>query len=116
MSTGYLLVLKNKNIFNSQINRIIMFKSFDVAYEYGKNLEPFMKKEIVYTQEEAEKNNVIWITSKNNYPQITCKIYPISNDTALNIYLTINESEKNIVQFLYKNLKINNIILTKKLN
>lgn len=110
MSNGYIVVLKNKNIFNSQINKVIMFKSFDIAYEYGKNLEPFMKKEIVYTKEEVEKNHVLWITSKNSFPQITCKIYPISNDTLLNIYLTIQEGEKNIIQFLYKNLKVNNLI------
>jgi len=110
MSNGYLVVLKNKNIFNSQINKVIMFRSFDIAYEYGKNLEPFLKKEIIYTKEDVNKNHVIWITSKNSFPQITCKMYPISNDTLLNIYLTIQDGEKNIINFLYKNLKVNNLI------
>ena len=111
MSNAYIIVLKSKTIFNSQILKVQMFKTFEKAYEYGNNIEPGTTKEIIYTREEVQKNRVLWITSKNIYPQQTCKIYSIPNDKILNIYLSCpNEKIATMVQYLYINLKMNNLI------
>jgi hypothetical protein len=110
MSNSYLIVLKSKNIFNSHVQKVALFRTFESAYEFGKKLDSISKKEIIYTKEEVEKYNLLWFTTKTIFPQITCKLYALSNDTILNIYLSCPIEEKNILQYLYKNLKVNNVI------
>lgn len=118
MTDSYFLVLKTKNVFNSTVNKVIFFKSYDDAYNYGMNLDILNKKEILYTKEETLEHNILWISNTKNYPRLVCKIIPISNDLLLNLYLTWigNEQERYLIQSIYKALKINNLLDKKRTN
>jgi hypothetical protein len=106
MNNKYLLILKNKNVFNSNIQKLILFKTFDEAYEYGLNIDSKLTKEIIYNKEDVLKNNILWISLKDTYPKYSCKLIPVSQDFVLNSYLTTQIfNEKHLVQYLFKNLK-----------
>lgn len=108
MTNSYIVILKSKNIFSSNINKVYLFSSLDNAYEYAVNLEQHLKKDLINTQEIAINTNLVW-KSKNTFPYWSCKIYPIDNDVIWNIYQG-TEQDKYLVQYLYKNLKINDLI------
>lgn len=106
MNDKYLLVLKNKNIFNSNIQKLFLFNSFNEAYEYGMRIEPGLTKNISYSKDEVLKNNILWLSSTDTFPKYICKIFTISQDFVLNSYLTTKiVNEKHLVQYLFRNLK-----------
>ena len=45
--TAYLLELKVINIFNSNIQKVFIFKNKEEGYMFAKNMEPSIKKEII---------------------------------------------------------------------
>lgn len=110
MSNLYLLIVKYKNIFNSQIKKCILFTSFDVAYDYGKNLDSTFKKEI-FSKEEVNKNKIVWLANLSSFPKIVCKLYPIPQDLISTFYSSKSEhDDKYLIYYLYKHLKLNKII------
>lgn len=114
MPYSYLVVIKIKNIFNSTINKVILFSSIENAYNYGLNYDLYIQRNQINSIDEAIKTNLIW-NSKGNFPIYVCKIYQVDNDIICNIYQGMDQ-EKLLVQSLYKNLKINNLLSIKKID
>ncbi len=117
MSNGYILILKCKNVFNSNITKLVMFRNIDDAYEYGLQMEYYTKREFINSKEDSIKQKVIWASSKNVFPYYSCKIYQVSNDTICNIYQSINVPNNQshsvngtLLKETYKNLKMFSLI------
>jgi hypothetical protein len=110
MDDSYLLIFKTKNIFASNITKILLFKNSTEAYEYAINIDPFMKRDKIYTLEEALNNKYIWQSNLGQFPNYNCKIFKVSSDVLWNIYQDIKQSDRNILQYFYKQLKLYNII------
>lgn len=104
MSKSYFLVYKTKNILNSNISKILIFKTAELAYEYAINNDYHLKKEILNTVDDAIKQKIIWKTSAG-FPTRICKIIEIDSDLLCNIY-QLPTKDTNIVHFLYKQLKL----------
>ena len=108
---SYLVELETTNIFNTSINKVILCKSAELAYEYGLKLEPLIKRDMIYNIENALSNSIIWETNCN-FPRYKCKINKIDCDLLWSLYTDIDMklSLNRIVQNIYTNLKINNFI------
>ena len=78
-SNCYLLELEIINIFNTNTNKVILCKSYEMAYEYGMKIEPLIKRAHINSIEKAIENKIIWETD-NNFPKYKCKITPINCD------------------------------------
>jgi hypothetical protein len=105
----YLIEVETVNIFNSNINKIIFFKTAKHAYDYAIKLDPLVKKDNIYSLEKAIKNNIIWESNKNIFPFYKCKIIEMDNDMMWGVY-HCEKDKGNLVQSIYKNLKINEVI------
>ena len=110
---AYLIELETINIFNTNTNKIFLCKTANLAYEYALKLEPMIKRDIVNTIDYAIDNMVIWETN-NSFPRYRCKLTPIDNDILWSLYSSNNildrEKSRNIVNNIYTNLRINNIL------
>ncbi len=113
MSNGYFVTLKCKNVFNSSITKLFFFKNINNAYEYGINIEPYIKRELLNTLETSIQTNILWASSQNVFPHYICKIYEVSNDVILNIYhstpmlnSTANANLTHLIKEIYKNIKL----------
>jgi hypothetical protein len=48
MTSAFVLIYKTKDLFSSNTRKIIVFKNFDEAYQYGINIDPHINKHIIY--------------------------------------------------------------------
>ena len=108
-SNCYLLELEIINIFNTSTTKIILCKSYELAYEYGLRIEPMIKRTNINSIEKAIDNKIIWETD-NNFPKYKCKMTPINCDIIWELYNMNPRDKHNLVQNVYTNLKINNLV------
>ena len=108
-SNCYLLELEIINIFNTNTNKVILCKSYEMAYEYGMKIEPLIKRAHINSIEKAIENKIIWETD-NNFPKYKCKITPINCDIMWELYNMNPYDKHKIVQNIYTHLKINNLV------
>jgi hypothetical protein len=107
---AYLIELETINIFNTNTNKIILFKTAILAYEYALKLEPMIKRDIINTIDIAINSMIIWETT-NNFPRYKCKLTPIDNDILWSVYMNDKTFQnRNVLTNIYTNLKINNIV------
>lgn len=110
MTSSFVLIYKIKDLFGSNIKKIIVFKTFDDAYNYGLSMEPYINKTIIYSKEDTLKNSMLWTSSIDVFPKHKCKIVEVPNDVLWNIYQTTAENETKLMHHIIKTMKINNII------
>ncbi len=108
--SSYLIELETINIFNTSINKIILFKSAESAYEYALKIEPLIKRETINMMEKAIEMKIIWESNNNIFPKYKCKITPIDNDILWGLYHLDKDTGRYLIQNIYTNLKVNNII------
>jgi hypothetical protein len=106
---AYLLELKTINIFNSNTSKVYLFKTDEDAYNFAIKLEPLIKKNKIYSMEYSLINNIIWESNPTIFPKYICEIKKINNDIIWGL-MSCN-TDTHAINFLYKNLKINNIIV-----
>jgi hypothetical protein len=108
----YVIELETMNVFNTNVNKIIMFKSSSHAYEYALKLEPLIKRDKINSLDEAIKSKVIWESNRHNFPRYRCKMTSIDNDVIIGLHNYDKEKEnyRHMIQNIYKNLKINDLI------
>ena len=108
----YVIELETVNVFNTNVNKIIMFKSSKHGYEYALKLEPLIKRDKINTLDEAIKTKIIWESNRHNFPRYRCKMTAIDNDIMTGMYNHDKEKEnyRQVLQTIYKNLKINDLI------
>jgi hypothetical protein len=108
MTNAYLIEVKIINIFNSSLSKYFIFKNKEDAYNFAINIEQNIKKTIINPIESLDKNPLVWSSNKLNFPRYICEIKPIDNNVLCSLYINNNESQ--LLNYIYKNLKINNII------
>lgn len=112
---AYLLELKTINIFNSNISKVFLFKTEEDAYNFAIKLEPTIKKYNISNIDKAlqVENNygTIWESNPSIFPRYVCEIKKIHNDIIHGLSTNIINDGHYIINSLYKNLKINNIII-----
>lgn len=107
MSKTYFLVYKTKNVLNSNVSRVLIFKTAELAYEYALNTDTHFKKAKMNLLDDAIKSKIVWKTS-SSFPTYMCKLIEIDSELLCEIY-QVSSSEQNTVHFLYKQLKLLNI-------
>lgn len=111
MNEVFLVEFKTINIFNSSVTKYYIFKNKNDAYNFAINSEPLIKKTIINPIESLEKNPLVWSSNKSNFPKYICEIKPVDSNIILGIYINNNERvEPQLLNYMYKNLKINGII------
>lgn len=109
MTSSFVLFYKTKELFASSIKKIIVFKNFEDAYEYGLYFEPFVNKQIIYSKEDTLSNGIIWISNQQIFPKYKCKILEIPNDILADIYQTVPEGSQ-LMNYIIKSLRTNSIL------
>lgn len=104
---AYLLELKTINIFNSNVSRVYLFKSGEDAYNFAIKLEPTIKKYNITNN----NTGIIWESNPSIIPKYRCEITQLDNNIIDNLSQNILNEGTYILNSLYKNLKINNIIV-----
>jgi hypothetical protein len=105
----YLLEYETLNIFNITINKVILFKNFEDAYNYGLKIEPLITRSKINSIEQTKECKIIWESAKS-FPKYRCKIYNLDSDVVYGIYATDIISPNFLVQNIYKTLKINEVL------
>jgi hypothetical protein len=105
---AYLLELKTINIFNSNTSKVFLFKTDEDAYNFAIKLEPTIKK---YNISNIIDYGTIWESNPSIFPKYVCEIKKIHNDIIHGLSNNIINDGNYIINSLYKNLKINNIII-----
>lgn len=109
MSSPCLLVCKYVDLFRTTISKVILFKSSEIAYEYGLLIDKHINKEIINPYEISLMDKIIWKSSKHSFPTYICEIISIDSDLLCNIYQGADDS-KRLIEYIYKSLKVNDLI------
>jgi hypothetical protein len=108
---AYLLEFKTLNIFNSNVSKVYLFKTKEDAYNFAVKLEPTIKKYNICNIVDAIQIATIWESNPSIFPRYVCEIKKINNDIIQSLSNSIINEGSYIMNSLYKNLKINNIIV-----
>ncbi len=109
MTSSFVLIYKTKDLFASNIRKIIVFKNFEDAYEFGTNFEPYVNRQVIYSKEETLKNSVVWISNQQTFPKHKCRILEIPNDILWDVYQTVPEGSQ-LMNYIVKTLRTNSIL------
>ena len=109
MTSAFVLIYKTKDLFSSNTRKIIVFKNFDEAYQYGINFDTHINKHIKYLPEETIKNGIVWISNNQIYPKHKCEILEIFNDMDWGVYQNVPDGTQ-LMNYIIKTLKTNNIL------
>jgi len=109
MTSSFILIYKSKELFASHIKKIIIFKNFEEAYQYGLKFEPYITKQIVYSRDDTLKNSTVWVSNQQVFPKYKCSILEIPNDILWNIYHSVPEGNQ-LMNSIVKALRTNSIL------
>jgi hypothetical protein len=107
---SFLLEFETVNVFNSTINKIMIFKSAQDAYHYGLKIEPMIARGKINSIEKAIENTIVWESAKT-FPRYRCKIHSMDTDILWGLYSSETNTPQYLIQNIYKNLKINDMLL-----